>query len=38
MREEGNMQAFQDEKWSYVKGTFILKNVIKVSNYFVNMN
>ena len=31
MRKGGNMQVFQGEKWSYVKGTSILKNIVKVS-------
>ena len=32
MREGGDMQAFWGEKWSYVKGTSVLKNVVKVQN------
>jgi len=30
MREGGDMQAFWGEKWSCVKGTSVLKNVVKV--------
>jgi len=37
MREGGDMQAFWGEKWSCVKGTSVLKNVVKVFSIIENL-